>query len=273
MSVIDIQNLSFSYAEQSVLADVSVSVAENEFWAVVGPNGSGKSTFLNLLSGQLKPQGGAVLINGQNASALTARQRATTLSLVRQEFVPAFGFTVRETVMMARFNRQKSTFFAESADIQAVQAALEATETDGLADRPLGHLSGGERQRVFIARALAQETPVLLLDEPTSHLDLKHQVRIFDLLKQMQRQQGKTIVLVTHDINLTCQYCDKVLLLANNGQYYQGEPKNVLDLAHIERTFDVKGYQGRIQREKFFLPLGRFSKDTAENGDSGPNPP
>ena len=265
MNVIEIQNLSFDYADQSVLMNLSVSVSTNEFWAVVGPNGSGKSTLLNLLSGQLKPQGGSVLINGQQAAALTTRQRAETLSLVRQEFVPAFGFSVRETVMMARFNRQKSTFFAEKTDIQAVQAAMEATETDNLADRPLGHLSGGERQRVFIARALAQETPVLLLDEPTSHLDLKHQVRIFDLLKQMQCQQGKTIVLVTHDINLTCQYCDRVLLLANEGRYFHGEPENVLDLAHIEQTFDVKGHQGRIQREKFFLPLGRFSKDTAEN--------
>lgn len=265
MSLVEIQNLSFAYAEQAVLRELSVSVQKNEFWAIVGPNGSGKSTFLSLLSGQLKPQTGSVQIDGQSVNTFSIRDLAAKLSLVRQEFIPAFGFSVRETVMMARFHRRKSTFFAEAGDVEAVEAALQATDTQEFADRPLGHLSGGERQRVFIARALAQETPILLLDEPTSHLDLKHQVRIFDLLKQMQCQQGKTILLVTHDINLACQYSDRVLLLSNEGKSFQGSSEEVLDVRHIEETFGVKGYQGRIRREKFFLPLGRFSKDTAEN--------
>lgn len=267
MSMIEIQSVTFAYADQPVLKDLCVSVAQKEFLAVVGPNGSGKSTFLNLLCGQLKPQTGSVTIDGRDAAALSSPQRAAVLSLVRQEFVPAFEFSVRETVMMGRFHRQKSTFFADSTDQQAVAAAMEATETDTLSERTLGQLSGGERQRVFIARALAQQTPVLLLDEPTSHLDLKHQVRIFDLLRQMQQQQGKTIVLVTHDINLACQYCDQVLLLADQGRYYHGPAETVLDREHIEQTFEVKGYQGRIRRETFFLPLGRFSKDTVDPED------
>ncbi|MHC4552210.1 MAG: ABC transporter ATP-binding protein [Planctomycetota bacterium] len=262
--MIEIQNLSFAYAEQAVLSDLSVSVAKNEFWAIVGPNGSGKSTLLSLLTNQLKSQSGSVQIDGQDVQSYDTRQLASKLSLVRQEFIPAFGFSVNETVMMGRFNRKKTSFFAQNKDIQAVEAALQATETLTFSDRPLGHLSGGERQRVFIARALAQETPILLLDEPTSHLDLKHQVRIFDLLKQMQIEQGKTILLVTHDINLSCQYCDRVLLLADEGKSYQGSPNEVLDVEHIERTFGVKGYQGRIRNEKFFLPLGRFSKDILE---------
>lgn len=260
--MIKTQNLSFAYAEQPVLSDLSVNIAQNEFWAVVGPNGSGKSTLLNLLTNQLKPAAGSVLIDGQPVQSYDSRRLASKLSLVRQEFVPAFGFTVAETVMMGRFNRQKSAFFAGKEDFQAVQHALEATETQVFADRPLGHLSGGERQRVFIARALAQETPILLLDEPTSHLDLRHQVGIFDLLKQMQCQQAKTILLVTHDINLACQYCDRVLLMARGGDCFQGCPEEVLDIAHIERTFGVRGYQGRIVKEKFFLPLGEFSKDS-----------
>lgn len=181
--------------------------------------------------------------------------------MVRQEFVPVFGFSVRQTVMMSRFHRQKTALFEQPEDIQAVEAALAVTDTAEFADRPLGHLSGGERQRVFIARALAQETPVLLLDEPTSHLDLKHQVRIFDLLKQMQAEQGKTVLLVTHDINLVCQYCDRVLLLGAGGAYFQGVPEEVLNAERIEAVFSVKGYQGLVCREKFFIPLGRFSKD------------
>lgn len=258
--MIDIQNLSFAYAEQAVLSNLSISIAANEFWAIVGPNGAGKSTFLNLLSGQLKPEGGSVQIAGQAVTEFTSCQLAAKLALVRQEFVPAFGFSVQETVLMARFGR-KNTFFAQNADVQAVEEALKATDTQDFADRPLGHLSGGERQRVFIARALAQETAVLLLDEPTSHLDLKHQVRIFDLLKQLQHQREKTILLVTHDINLARQYCDRVLLLGSEGKSFQGSPEEVLDIQHIEETFGVKGYQGQIQQEKFFLPLGQFSKD------------
>ena len=186
--------------------------------------------------------------------------------MVRQEFVPVFGFSVRQTVMMARFYRKKSTLFEAPEDIEAVESALSATDTLDFGDRPLGRLSGGERQRVFIARALAQETPILLLDEPTSHLDLKHQVRIFDLLKQMQAEQGKTVLLVTHDINLACQYCDRVLLLGADGTYFQGDPEDVLDSQRITEIFHVKGHQGLLYRKKFFIPLGQFSKDRPQNG-------
>ena len=118
---------------------------------------------------------------------------------------------------------------------------------------------------MFIARALAQETPVLLLDEPTSHLDLKHQIRIFDLLKQMQHEQGKTILLVTHDLNIAAQYCDKVLLLGPEGAFFEGPPEEVLDSGQIQSVFGVNGYQGQIQKRNFFVPLGRFSKDRPED--------
>jgi iron complex transport system ATP-binding protein len=205
-----------------------------------------------------------VHVDGKAASSYSSRQLAGILSMVRQEFVPVFGFSVRQTVMMARYYRT-SSLFENPEDIKAVDAALSATDTADFADRPLGHLSGGERQRVFIARALAQETPVLLLDEPTSHLDLKHQIRIFDLLKQMQCEQGKTILLVTHDLNLAAQYCDKVLLLGPGGAFFQGPPEDVLDSGQIQSTFGVKGYRGQIKKRKFFIPLGRFSKDRPGN--------
>lgn len=265
MSFINIQNVTFGYEHQPVLKELSLAVEKNSFWAIVGPNGSGKSTFMNLLSGQLKPQSGTVHIDGKSVRSFSNRQLAGVLSMVRQEFVPVFGFSVRQTVTMARFYRQNAALFEGHEDIEAVESALAATDTMNFADRPLGHLSGGERQRVFIARALAQETPVLLLDEPTSHLDLKHQVRIFDLLKQMQTEQGKTVVLVTHDINLACQYCDRVLLLGTDGRYFQGRPEDILDTHRIKEIFDVKGYQGHVCREKFFIPLGQFSKDRPED--------
>ena len=264
MSLIEIQNVTFAYDRQAVLKSLSLAVESNSFWAIVGPNGSGKSTFLNLLCGQLKPQQGTVHVEGKAASSFSSRQLARVISMVRQEFVPVFGFSVRQTVMMARFYRQASVLFESSEDFEAVDVALTATDTMSFADRPLGHLSGGERQRVFIARALAQETPILLLDEPTSHLDLKHQVRIFDLLKQMQAEQGKTIIMVTHDINMACQYCDRVLLLGADGNYFQGGPDEVLHTRRIEEFFHVKGHQGLVCRKKFFIPLGQYSKDTPE---------
>jgi iron complex transport system ATP-binding protein len=235
-------------------------VEKNSFWAVVGPNGAGKSTFLNLVCGQIKPDEGKVHVDGKAASSYSNRQLARILSMVRQEFVPVFGFTVRQTVMMARFYRT-SSLFENAEDIEAVNAALAATDTAAFADRPLGHLSGGERQRVFIARALAQETPVLLLDEPTSHLDLKHQIRIFDLLKRMQQEQGKTILLVTHDLNMAAQYCDQVLLLGLDGVFFQGPPEQVLDSGQIQSIFGVQGHKGKLQKRNFFIPLGQFSMD------------
>ena len=267
MSLIDVHNLSFGYEDRPVLTELSLAVENRSFWGIVGPNGSGKSTFLNLLAGQLKPRTGDIRIDGKPVSSFSSRQLASVLSMVRQEFVPVFGFTVLETVTMARFARQKSAIFEQAEDRQAVRAALAATETAAFADRPLGHLSGGERQRVFIARALAQETPLLLLDEPTNHLDLKHQVRIFDLLKQMQTEQGKTVVLVTHDLNLACQYCDRVLLLGSAGASFQGPPEQVLAAERIEAVFGVKGFEGRAGRQKFFIPMGQWTDKTAADND------
>ncbi len=261
MSLIQFDKVSFGYEQTLILKDLILSVQANSFWAIIGPNGSGKSTFLSLLSGHIKPQQGPVCVDQQVITEMKTAQRAQKISLVRQEFIPAFGYSVFETVMMARYAWQSKRLFEIAADRKAVRTALEATDTLNFSERPLSHLSGGERQRVFIARALAQETPILLLDEPTSHLDLKHQIKIFDLLKQMQVQQGKTILLVTHDINLAVQYCDRVLLLGSDEAFFEGPPEQVLDAGRIESIFSVQGYQGRIQKEKFFVPLGRFSKD------------
>jgi len=148
------------------------------------------------------------------------------------------------------------------------------TDTAQFATRPLGGLSGGERQRVFIARALAQDTSILLLDEPTNFLDLRHQVGIYDLLKTAQLETGKTILAVTHDINLAAQYCDQALLLAADGAYTHGRARDVLSIEQIEKVFRVAVYAGQVGEEKFFIPLGKFAKDrdkTARpnDGDSG----
>ncbi|MCE5184894.1 MAG: ABC transporter ATP-binding protein [Planctomycetaceae bacterium] len=261
MNLIEFQNVSFAYGTQPVLHDLSVKIEANSFWTIIGPNGSGKSTFLGLLSNILHPQKGMVLLENTPVSQYSGPSLASKIALVRQEFIPVYGFSVFQTVLMGRFNYSKGLLFESEGDRQAAKDALEATDTLDLADRSISHLSGGERQRVFVARALAQETPILLLDEPTSHLDLKHQVKIFDLLKQMQMQKGKTIVLVSHDVNLACQYTDNVLLLDRGQKAFFGTPAEIMGSGRIESVFQVTGFHGTIGKGGFFMPLGRLSKD------------
>jgi iron complex transport system ATP-binding protein len=249
-----------------VVRDLSLEIEANAFWAIIGPNGSGKSTFLRLLANSLRPQAGTICFEKQPLRSFSPAALARKISLVSQESAPVFGFSVFETVLMGRFFRQKGLLFESAQDRQAVRLALEATETLALADRPLSELSGGERQRVFIARALAQETPVLLLDEPTSHLDLKHQLRILDLLKQMQFEKGKTIILVSHDLNLAGRYADRMLLLTPGGGAVWGQPSEILSPASIEAAFGVRGRQIAVGDESYFIPSGGFSKDTKSCG-------
>jgi iron complex transport system ATP-binding protein len=265
MNMIDVSHLGFSYSEGEVLRDLSFHVERGSFLTIAGPNGAGKSTLLNLLSGQLKAGSGSIKIDAADVQSFSTAALAKKVAVVRQEFVPMFGFSVLETVLMARVPYYGWLGFESKRDREIANRALEATDTAKFARRQLGQISGGERQRVFIARALAQDTLVLLLDEPTSFLDLRHQVRIYDLLKKMQIEQGKTIVAVTHDINLAAQYCDDVLLLGTEGHYYKGTGRDVFSPEKIEKVFGITGFAGRVGSEKFFLPLGKYARDRRGN--------
>jgi iron complex transport system ATP-binding protein len=264
MSIIEVSNLSFGYREVEVLRDLSFRVRQQSFLTIAGPNGAGKSTLLNLLCRTLKPRSGSIRIDSTPIESYSTKALAQKMALVRQEFVPVFGFTVAETVTMARTAYFDAFGFETEADRQIVAEALEMTDTAQFAARTLAELSGGERQRVFIARALAQDAAILLLDEPTSFLDLKHQVGIYDLLKKMQLEKGKTVVAVTHDINLAAQYCDETLLVGADDSYCIGKPEDVFSAPQVERVFGVRGFAGKIVEGKFFLPLGRFAKDSVK---------
>ncbi len=278
-SIIEIENLSFGYERQSlILKNMSFEVKPGTFLAVAGPNGAGKSTLLNLLCGTLRLKSGTIRIDSKAIESYKTEALAKKVAVVRQEFVPIFGFSVIETVLMARTLYLGRFGFENKADRQIVNEALQVTDTAQFATRPLRNLSGGERQRVFIARALAQDTPVLLLDEPTSFLDLKHQVKIYDLLKAAQLEKGKTIIAVTHDINLAAQYCDEILLLTglpysspesqsniqNDHSYYIGKTQDVFTQEQIEKVFGVRTFTGTIGHEKFFIPLGKLAKDITQ---------
>jgi iron complex transport system ATP-binding protein len=267
--IIEVEDLSFGYTPQStVLRDISFVVMPGTFLAIAGPNGAGKSTLLNLLCGLLSPRSGTIRIDAAPVESYSTEALAKKVAVVWQESMPVFGFSVIDTVMMARTPYYGPMGFESEADREIVAEALEATDTAGFALRPLGSLSAGERQRVFIARAMAQNTPILLLDEPTNFLDLKHQVGIYDLLKAAQLQIGKTIVAVTHDINLAAQYCDATLLLGADSDYQYGSAKDVFSTEQITKVFGVKVFTGKVGKEKFFIPLGKFAKDNGQIGAS-----
>lgn len=262
MSLVKVDNLTFRYRpDEQVLRDLSFEVPAGSFLGIAGPNGAGKSTLLNLLAGFLGASSGTIDIDGRAVRSYKPRELARKVAVVRQEFVPPFGFSVVETVAMARLPYLAGMAFESESDRHAVYEAMEATDTLRFAERQLGQISGGERQRVFIARALAQDTPILLLDEPTSFLDLKNQVGIFDLLRKMQIDRGKTIIAVTHDVNLAAQYCDTILLLGSDATSLLGSTQDVLSLESIQRTFGVTGFSAKIGKETFFLPLGKLAKD------------
>jgi iron complex transport system ATP-binding protein len=260
MSIIEANKLSFAYREAEALRDLSFEVSRGSFLAIAGPNGAGKTTLLNLLCKTLKPKSGSIKIDAVPIESYSTKALAAKVAVVRQEVLPVFGFSVIETVLMARTSHYNQLGFETELDKKIANEALEATDTAQFALRALGSLSGGERQRVFIARAIAQNAPILLLDEPTSFLDLKHQVGIYDLLKTAQLEKGKTILAVTHDINLAAQYCDEILLLGADGNYHIGETKDVLSPEQIKKVFGVKTFVGRLGQEKFFIPLGKFAK-------------
>ena len=270
--IIKVKNLSFWYTPQrTILKDISFEVMPGTFLAIAGPNGAGKSTLLNLLCRTLAAKSGIIIIDAATIESYSTEALAKKVSVVRQEFVPVFDFSVIDTVMMARTTYYRQIGFESKRDREMVEEAMEATDTAQFASRALGSLSSGERQRVFIARALAQDTPVVLLDEPTSFLDLKHQVDIYDLLKAAQLEKGKTVVAVTHDINLAAQYADVALLLGGDCSYDSGKPEDIFSREQVERVFGVRTFAAKVGEEKFFLPLGKLAKasviDTKSNSD------
>jgi len=285
--IIGVSNLTFGYTPaRKILDNVSFQVKRGTFLAIAGPNGAGKSTLLNLLSRIIKPDCGTIHIDGNTVESYSTLDLAKKVAVVRGEFLPMFDFSVAEAVMMARTPHFNSLGFETNLDREVVQAALKATDIKPLAHRPLGSLSSGERQRVLIARALAQDTPILLLDEPTSFLDFGHQVAIYDLLKATQFDKNKTIIAVTHDLNLACQYCEEVLLLTGSSQltkqpeadslrpiecqYYFGKTNEVLSQDSIQRVFGVEVFAGNTGRAKFFVPLGGLKKTAREVCNSDP---
>jgi iron complex transport system ATP-binding protein len=236
---IDLEDVDFRYGPIEVLRRVSVRIMQGEFVCFVGPNGAGKTTLLRVMTHFLPPAGGHARLFGRGASDISAKERARTVALVPQSEDMLFPLSVRAMVLMGRYPHVTGFGFERLEDYGKVDQAIARAGLDGFASRPVTALSGGEQHRVTIARALAQDTPVLLLDEPNAHLDIRHQMDLFDLLHRLNREQGRTIVCVTHDLNLAAQYASRVGILAQGRIVAFGAADAVLTQETIAEHFGV----------------------------------
>ncbi len=239
------EGVSFAYdAATPALRGVDLEVDDGQSLALVGPNGSGKSTLLKILSGVLRPDGGAVLLDGTPLRALSARQIARRVGMVEQERSMGFDFTVREVVAMGRIPHRGRFARESAADRSAIDRAMDLSDVLRLGQRSIRAVSGGERQRVYLAMALAQRPDVLLLDEPTTHLDLRHQVQFMEIVRERARD-GIAVLIAIHDLTLAAQASDRIALLREGQIVVAGAPDKVLTRSNVRRVFDVEALVGR----------------------------
>ncbi|MFA9504544.1 ATP-binding cassette domain-containing protein [Natrinema sp. H-ect1] len=237
-AAISITDCSQSFGDLAVLENVSLTIEPGEFVGFVGPNGAGKTTLLRLISGALEPDSGAIEIDRTDVHGLSSRASSRLVSVVPQDTTLSFSFPVRDVVEMGRHPHRSRFSSATPKDRATVERALERTRTAELADRPIDEVSGGQRQRVVLARAIAQETPVMLLDEPTASLDVNHQVETLELVRELV-EGGRTVVAAIHDLELAARYCDRLVLLADGRVAADGPPSSVLTREALADSFDA----------------------------------
>jgi iron complex transport system ATP-binding protein len=235
--MIEVKSIFFRYHEDWVLQDVSFRVEKGEFIGLIGPNGSGKTTLLKILYRLLSPQNGEVLFELLPLKRMDRKDIAKRIGVVAQETHLLFPFSVMEIVLMGRSPYLGHLMFESEKDLEIARKAMEWTETLPFSERPIDELSGGERKRVFIARALAQEPEVILLDEPTANLDIHHQVDFLDLILTLNRERGLTIIMASHDMNIASEFCDRLILLQEGRVYKIGTPNEVITQENIEQVY------------------------------------
>lgn len=239
MAVLEVKDVSAGYDNGYVVENISFTLKGGEFLSILGRNGSGKSTLIKALQGLLKNASGQITVDGEDIFSLRARQLAKKIAYVPQIFSFSFEFSVMETVLMGRYIHQGRLGSISSSDSRIVEEVMSLAQIDHLQDKKIAHLSGGERQRVFIARALAQDTPFLFLDEPSSHLDISYQVEIYQILKRLQEEKGKTILTTEHNINLVIPYSQRLMFLKEGKVRALGEPENLITRENIKEVFEA----------------------------------
>ena len=241
--VLQSQKLSLGYGDKTIIDCLDLNIPEGKVTTLIGANGCGKSTLLRSMARLLKPLSGSVLLDGKDVFTSSTKEIARQLAILPQSPVAPEGMTVLQLVRQGRYPHQNWLKQWSEEDEHCVKEALEATNMSELAERAVDSLSGGQRQRAWIAMTLAQNTPVILLDEPTTYLDLSHQIEILDLLFELNRNSGRTVVMVLHDLNLACRYADNIVAVKQGQIYAHGTPEKVITSELVRQVF---GLESRI---------------------------
>ncbi|MED5224873.1 ABC transporter ATP-binding protein [Bacillus safensis] len=239
MSAISTEGLSLGYGETMIIDELNVSIPKGEITVFIGSNGCGKSTLLRSLARLMKPMGGSVLLEGHSIAKLPTKEVAKQLAILPQGPEAPEGLTVHQLVKQGRYPYQNWLKQWSKQDEEAVNRALKSTKMEDLADRTVDSLSGGQRQRAWIAMTLAQETDIILLDEPTTYLDMTHQIEILDLLFDLNEKEQRTIVMVLHDLNLACRYAHHLVAIKDKSIYAEGRPETVINCDLVKNVFDM----------------------------------
>lgn len=239
MHALETRSLTLSYGNEIIIDQLNLSIPKGKITVFIGSNGCGKSTLLRSLARLLKPEQGAIVLDGHEMSNLSTKEIAKKLAILPQGPVAPEGLTVLQLVKQGRFPYQSWLKQWSEDDENMVFRALDATQMSRFAERPVDALSGGQRQRAWIAMTLAQGTDTILLDEPTTYLDMTHQVEILDLLFELNETEKRTIVMVLHDLNLACRYAHHIVAVQNKGIYAQGKPEEVINEEMIRNVFSM----------------------------------
>ncbi|MFJ4245515.1 ABC transporter ATP-binding protein [Streptomyces iakyrus] len=234
------ENVTLAYDQRVIAEQLSVEIPDNSFTVIVGPNACGKSTLLRALSRMLKPSEGRVLLDGQVIQSMPAKKVARTLGLLPQSSIAPDGITVADLVGRGRYPHQGILRQWSAEDERVVQESMRQTGVAELGDRYVDELSGGQRQRVWIAMALAQQTPLLLLDEPTTYLDIQHQIDVLDLCAELHEEQGRTLVAVLHDLNHAARYATHLIALREGRVIAEGAPRDIVTAGLVEEVFGLR---------------------------------
>lgn len=260
-TIIELENINFAYRDTAILKNINCTIQKGEFLGVIGPNGAGKTTLLKLICGLLTPQQGNIRIQGIPFSKIEHNERAKIISYLPQNIHP-FDYTkIAHIVLLARIPYINKSFFEKKEDIEAVQHAMKTAGISHLSDRYIHELSGGEKQMVYIAKLIAQQTEIIVLDEPTTFLDIKHVITIMNIIKKINIDAHTTVIASMHDLNLAAMYCTKILLLKKGIVASSGSPKEVFTYEKIKDAFDTEFYidTNDLTGEPIVLPMSPHS--------------